>query len=347
MNYAIQRLHTEVGKPTRESFQWERLKAILQSPMRFQPVATQETMFAAQNTAQCVVMDTIHVRPNIIRVLKPTNRRWYVVDTHDMYADRRTVIEDVICYRSHLNFISFMTNERVYVFKTDDRFEFTHTLTPTPGCQMDARVDGTAVIVACSDHGAVCVQRLGDTDETEVLFDGYDDECIELTILDRTGTIMVRGTTELSLSTGEHVYTNHKDIRMLARLEKINQWCVCYYDKVLFFDMDGLLLWMRKGTYAAMNALDMGHIHGTHITLTSHHLTLTSNERICIYEYRGRLCIVQLTPPNAVHPTTIIKGLRTEFERVVAMLYFDRHNCIRIFTTKGLYMFGHDEYAIT
>ena len=336
MNYVIQRLHTEVGKPTRESFQWERLKAILHNPVQFQPVSMNETMLAAQKTAQCVVMDVIHVRPNIIRVLKPTNRRLYIVDTHDMNADRRTVIEDVICYRSHLNSISFMTSKRVYVFKTDERFEFIHGLTPTPGCQMDARVDETSVIVACSDNGAVFVQRCGDI---QVLFDFYDDECTELTILNRTGTIMVRGATDVYLSTGERVSTN-TDIRLLARLDKINQWCVCYYDKVIFVSMDGLLLLIRKGIHAALNALDMGLIHGTHITLTSHHFALTSNERICIYEYRGRLCIAQLTPPNTMHPTTFIKGLRAEFERVVSMLYFDTQNCIRIFTTKGVYMFG-------
>jgi hypothetical protein len=349
MNYVTQLLHTEVGKRIQDGFHWETLKSVVQSPMAFRAVPTEQTLFTLDK-AQYVVIETMYVHPRMIHVLKKTDGS-YAVESFDVCSDKRVVIEHVCCFRSHLQTIAYMTATTLYVVEYGRLSEFDHNLKLDGVNQMDFFADQHGVVVAVCDAYTVCTYRLEGPDPLPIATVQWSTDamnsCDEITILNRSGEFMMRCPTGMYIvsPTGKFgcpYQIDTSEVRRIARLDRTRRWCVCYLDVVLFLDTRSLMEWVRTGVHATIRALEAGDADGTYINLTAPQFTITPDERACMYEYRGRLCVVQLTPPYAVYPTTVVKGLRSTFERIVAIVYFEKQACIRLFTTRGIYTFQNE-----
>lgn len=304
--------------------------------MMFRCATIEQTLFHPVEKAQSVVTERLYIHPRVIHVAKQPNEALYTVNVHNIQTDERYVLDKVCCYRNHIISFACITSTTIDVIERTRHFKLKHNLPSPIGYHMDIYMNDDNVLVAITD-GIVVHMFIHDAITTVYLREtSY--ECEEITVLNECGDFIIRNKTSIYASS-KNCKFDAREVRMIVRLNRIERWCVCYNELVIFMDTDALYTWTIKGYYKTIELLDAGDLIGTYINTTASQITFTPDERVCIYEYKGRLCTIQLTAPYAMYPTTVIKGLRDEFEIIISIVYVNLY-CIRVYTTKGVYMFG-------
>jgi hypothetical protein len=353
-NSAIQQLQKEVGTQGNSSKEWELLKHAMKSYKRVIPMDIQKTMFrpSVVQSAAITLLTRFH-KPRMIQVIRWTRKRrlvnTYTVTLNDLDTDTTTVINDVLCYRKHVHYVCFLTAIKVYVIQNEEMEEFEYTsLKHHHPDAMDVYSNGSVLTLGLfSKTGLVWVQNLGNK-ELIYIKNICVFECLDMTVLDHKGSFLIRENflqcihyhQDGRVMIFKEQPTELWGIASLSYLWKTDQWCVQYDTSVVFTDTSGLEKLFSIGRFNFIRKLDEGFVHGMHINRTSNVLSINEHHTICIYEYRRRVCIAQLTFPFALDPTTPLQGMRECFEYIVGMVYYDIKHEVIIFTTKCIYTFS-------